>query len=172
VSTICSHRGAQLTNGWIDDVDGSSCVRCPYHSWAFDGSGTLKAVPSEKEGNFPRRRLQESFDLQAAGGQIWMYWGNPRMPQSVRAPVPGTTDLDQVCSRGGMRVWCRSMNAHLELLSGSTSTFVIVATTTLAVNGQRRVYVDRDTVSISRMPASTCLRAVCQTPVPLSDLCT
>ena len=90
VSTTCAHRGAQLTNGWIDEVNGTSCVRCPYHSWAFSGDGTLKHVPSEPDGRFPKRPLQEPFDLREKDGHIWMYWGNPRIPSSVRAPVPGS----------------------------------------------------------------------------------
>jgi phenylpropionate dioxygenase-like ring-hydroxylating dioxygenase large terminal subunit len=91
VSTICSHRGAPLTNGWVDQVNGESCVRCPYHSWAFGGDGILRHVPSEAGGAFPRRALQESFDLRAQDGYLWMYWGSPKMPSAVRTPIPGST---------------------------------------------------------------------------------
>jgi phenylpropionate dioxygenase-like ring-hydroxylating dioxygenase large terminal subunit len=91
LSSICSHRGAPLVNGWVDHVNGESCVRCPYHSWAFSGDGILRHVPSEQDGAFPRRALQESFDVRAKSGYLWVYWGNPKMPSAVRAPIPGST---------------------------------------------------------------------------------
>ena len=98
VSTICAHRGAPLSSGWLDTVAGQTCVRCPYHSWAFTGQGKLAHVPSEPDGRFPKRALQEPFELVAAGNLVWLWWGNPRMPASARPPVPSAAaDTDTVC---------------------------------------------------------------------------
>lgn len=60
ISGTCAHRGAQLARGWVDEVGGESCVRCPYHAWAIGGDGRLKHVPTEPEGRHPQRALQTS----------------------------------------------------------------------------------------------------------------
>ena len=42
----CPHQGAHLAvGGQVEDVDGESCLRCPFHGWAFDGSGQCTEVP-------------------------------------------------------------------------------------------------------------------------------
>lgn len=51
----CPHRAAPLSEGWVEPVDGVSCIRCPYHAWAFTGKGTIAHVPSETDARFPRR---------------------------------------------------------------------------------------------------------------------
>jgi nitrite reductase/ring-hydroxylating ferredoxin subunit len=38
-------RGAPLSEGWVNTKGGHSCVVCPYHGWAFDGTGSLQDVP-------------------------------------------------------------------------------------------------------------------------------
>jgi phenylpropionate dioxygenase-like ring-hydroxylating dioxygenase large terminal subunit len=34
--------------GWVDEVDGKSCVVCPYHGWAFDDEGYVRDVPASE----------------------------------------------------------------------------------------------------------------------------
>ena len=34
--------------GWVDEVDGKSCVVCPYHGWAFDAEGYVRDVPASE----------------------------------------------------------------------------------------------------------------------------
>jgi 5,5'-dehydrodivanillate O-demethylase oxygenase subunit len=32
----CAHRGTQLSTGWVE----GECIRCFYHGWKYDGSGS------------------------------------------------------------------------------------------------------------------------------------
>lgn len=100
ISNICTHRGAQLSKGWIDKVDGKECVRCPYHAWAFAGDGSVKHIPVQPDGRYPKRPLQESFDVHTHNGNLWMFWGSSRMPAEERGPIPGkvTTELQDAHS--------------------------------------------------------------------------
>ena len=43
---VCAHRGFELC--WADEGNATS-FKCPYHGWAFDGSGNLLGAPLEKE---------------------------------------------------------------------------------------------------------------------------
>jgi phenylpropionate dioxygenase-like ring-hydroxylating dioxygenase large terminal subunit len=43
---VCAHRGAQLC--WAEEGNSKS-FKCPYHGWAFDGTGNLLGAPLEKE---------------------------------------------------------------------------------------------------------------------------
>ena len=42
----CPHREAPLSQGMV----AGGCLVCPYHAWAFDGSGTCVEVPSSGSG--------------------------------------------------------------------------------------------------------------------------
>jgi phenylpropionate dioxygenase-like ring-hydroxylating dioxygenase large terminal subunit len=52
---VCAHRGFELC--WADEGNAAS-FKCPYHGWAFDGSGNLLGAPLEKEmyGNWDKSR--------------------------------------------------------------------------------------------------------------------
>ena len=39
---VCSHRGMELVGA---PQSGQSLIRCPYHAWAYDLGGALKATP-------------------------------------------------------------------------------------------------------------------------------
>lgn len=39
---VCPHRGAPLSEGWVEKKNGHSCVVCPYHGWAFNEKGRLQ----------------------------------------------------------------------------------------------------------------------------------
>src|SRR5882757_10967550 len=43
---VCAHRGFEVC--WADEGNATS-FKCPYHGWAFDGSGNLLGAPLEKE---------------------------------------------------------------------------------------------------------------------------
>jgi phenylpropionate dioxygenase-like ring-hydroxylating dioxygenase large terminal subunit len=43
---VCAHRGFELC--WAEEGNSKS-FKCPYHGWAFDGSGNLLGAPLEKE---------------------------------------------------------------------------------------------------------------------------
>lgn len=68
VEDVCPHRGAPLSLGWSGESNGKSCVMCPYHGWAIDGSGRLQDIPSNNDGEgFPKRQLVKSFDVVEEG---------------------------------------------------------------------------------------------------------
>lgn len=37
----CPHRGTDLSSGWVEDCG----IRCCYHGWLFDESGTCREQP-------------------------------------------------------------------------------------------------------------------------------
>jgi len=43
---VCAHRGFEVC--WADEGNAGS-FKCPYHGWAYDGSGNLLGAPLEKE---------------------------------------------------------------------------------------------------------------------------
>jgi len=50
----CPHRGVRLSLGAVEH----GCIRCPYHGWAFDGSGTCRSIPQLGHGRtLPGARL-------------------------------------------------------------------------------------------------------------------
>lgn len=51
--------------GWVDIVDGHSCVVCPYHGWAFDTEGYVRDVPASENRVYLLPVLQVD-DLRAA----------------------------------------------------------------------------------------------------------
>lgn len=45
IDNACPHRGAPLSEGWVETKESHSCVVCPYHGWALDGKGAVHDVP-------------------------------------------------------------------------------------------------------------------------------
>src|SRR6476659_8207246 len=41
VNKTCPHLGAHLGGGRVD----GECLRCPFHAWAFDTTGTCASIP-------------------------------------------------------------------------------------------------------------------------------
>lgn len=89
LSSTCTHRGAQLSKGWVETVNGESCVRCPYHAWAYSGDGKVQDIPVQADGRFPKRALQQSYQLKIQGNLLWMLWGPAQMRSDEQPPVPG-----------------------------------------------------------------------------------
>ena len=71
MNDVCPHRGAPLSQGWVNKQD---CVVCPYHGWAFDSEGVLKEVPAaEKAEGWPRKQLVDSYAVEEKVGIIYFY---------------------------------------------------------------------------------------------------
>lgn len=52
LDAYCPHLGAHLADGEIDHEDGKSCIKCPFHGWAFRADdGTCVNVPYAKDGS-------------------------------------------------------------------------------------------------------------------------
>lgn len=72
-TNICSHRGSKIFN----KSSGNSTFVCPYHSWAYDSSGTPKFIPYEKEAfNFKKKQKNklklEEWILEKCGEFIFL----------------------------------------------------------------------------------------------------
>ena len=65
LNDVCPHRGAPLSQGWVQEVQGHDCVVCPYHGWAFDKEGVLRDVPAaDKAEAWPRKKLVDSYAVE------------------------------------------------------------------------------------------------------------
>ncbi|KAG2424757.1 hypothetical protein HYH02_015139 [Chlamydomonas schloesseri] len=121
LDNVCPHRGAPLSGGWTktkkDSVhasssgscsssgskakggkakgEGTSCVVCPYHGWAFNGDGQLEEVPSQApEVAFPRRPLVNAYPVEERGGFVWLFFGAQGLPADERPPIPLVPELE------------------------------------------------------------------------------
>src|SRR6202163_3650184 len=77
----CPHRGASLFFGRNEEAG----VRCVYHGWKFDVSGTCLDMPNEPaESDFRTRVKAIAYPCQERGGIVWSYLG----PRSTPPPLP------------------------------------------------------------------------------------
>ena len=66
---VCVHRGSPLSAGFVD----GNCLRCPYHNWAFDNTGRISDVPTEKEKRWPKRPVQRTYRVEYEHGKVVVY---------------------------------------------------------------------------------------------------
>jgi len=71
LDAYCPHLGAHLGHG--GKVEGET-VRCPFHSWAFDGEGTCVDIPYAKK--IPPKATLRSWPVHEESGLI-MVWQHP-----------------------------------------------------------------------------------------------
>lgn len=93
----CTHRGASLAYGFVEDRG----LRCAYHGWKFDPSGTCLEQPFEPEGsNYKERVQQRAYRVEALSGILFAYMGPPeRKPLLPRWDVLVRTDGKRVLQR-------------------------------------------------------------------------
>jgi phthalate 4,5-dioxygenase len=82
VAENCPHRGASLFFGRNEEVG----LRCVYHGWKFDTSGTCVDMPNEPpESNFKPKVRVTAYRTAEWGGLIWVYMGpgelEPELPR-------------------------------------------------------------------------------------------
>jgi len=71
VDAYCPHLGAHLGVGGA--VEGS-CLRCPFHGWAFDGdSGACTEIPYSKSERIPAKARVRPYPTIERGGAIWAW---------------------------------------------------------------------------------------------------
>lgn len=83
---LCRHLGAALSLGEVVDVAGSSCLRCPYHGWSYDGSGRCVDIPARRGASIPREARVSSYRVREAYGLVWVClqepaWEIPAFPE-------------------------------------------------------------------------------------------
>jgi 5,5'-dehydrodivanillate O-demethylase len=74
VGEHCSHRGASLYYGFIED-DG---IRCPYHGWKYDACGNCLEQPFENpEAGFKEKISHLAYPVEQLAGLLFAYMGPP-----------------------------------------------------------------------------------------------
>ena len=71
----CPHRGTSLAYGCLDD-DG---IRCPYHGWKFNATGTCLEMPAEPlKSKLLQTVRARAYPVEELGGLVFLYLGpNP-----------------------------------------------------------------------------------------------
>jgi vanillate O-demethylase monooxygenase subunit len=64
---LCVHRGAALSLGWLDE----DRLRCAYHGWCYDESGTCVEIPSSPGQRIPDRARLRPYRVGESGGLVW-----------------------------------------------------------------------------------------------------
>ena len=74
VGEHCSHRGASLYYGFIED-DG---IRCPYHGWKYDACGKCLEQPFENPATGFKDKIQHpAYPVEKLAGLLFAYMGPP-----------------------------------------------------------------------------------------------
>jgi phenylpropionate dioxygenase-like ring-hydroxylating dioxygenase large terminal subunit len=68
---FCPHMGASLALGKV--VDG--LLRCPFHHWGFDASGTCTVIPGVDR--IPSTARSTPYPTIERYGHIWVWYGSP-----------------------------------------------------------------------------------------------
>lgn len=74
IADRCCHRGASLSCGKIDN---NGNLACPFHGFAYDGSGSVKLIPANgKNAKVPESIKVKSYRSFEKYGLIWIWWGD------------------------------------------------------------------------------------------------
>jgi len=68
---LCMHRGASLALGRVEEGG----IRCLYHGWKFDVSGTVMETPNHDDPKYRSRMRAPAFPVREEGGIVWAYIG-------------------------------------------------------------------------------------------------
>ena len=81
---FCPHRKASLAFGRNEECG----LRCLYHGWKFDVTGTVVEMASEpKESGFADRLKHKAYPTAEAGGFVWTYMGPPEHMPAFEPPA-------------------------------------------------------------------------------------
>jgi 5,5'-dehydrodivanillate O-demethylase oxygenase subunit len=77
VAEQCAHRRASLFYGFVEE-DG---IRCAYHGWKYDASGSCIEQPFEPKGTPLRQEAcQVAYPVERFAGMLWTYMGPKPVP--------------------------------------------------------------------------------------------
>jgi phthalate 4,5-dioxygenase oxygenase subunit len=81
VDAFCPHRRAPMFFGRNEEGG----LRCVYHGWKFDGTGTCTDMPSEPADSLFKTKVTiTAYPIWEGGGMIWAYLG----PAELQPPPP------------------------------------------------------------------------------------
>lgn len=77
LAEACPHRGASMYFGRNEEAG----IRCPYHGWKFDVSGTCVDMPTEPEGStFINKVRARAYPCRDVNKMVWIYMGARETP--------------------------------------------------------------------------------------------
>jgi 5,5'-dehydrodivanillate O-demethylase len=77
IDESCPHRRTSLRYGCVDHEG----IRCPYHGWKFDASGSCLEMPAEPDGSPLLNRVRaKTYPVEELGGLVFAYLGPPPAP--------------------------------------------------------------------------------------------
>ena len=109
----CPHRGASLFLG-RNEQDG---IRCIYHGWKFDVSGTCLEMPSTPPPGFKEKVKSKAYRTIERAGVVWVYMG----AEKEAPPLPGFEILDLPDDEISVSFIQRDCN-YLQALEGEIDT--------------------------------------------------
>jgi phenylpropionate dioxygenase-like ring-hydroxylating dioxygenase large terminal subunit len=83
----CPHRLASLSEGRINE---SGQLECPYHGWAFNGSGECEYIPQQlpnQKAETSSRACVRDFPTKVSQGLLFIYPGNPDNAEHTKVPI-------------------------------------------------------------------------------------
>jgi phenylpropionate dioxygenase-like ring-hydroxylating dioxygenase large terminal subunit len=83
----CPHRLAPLSEGRINE---QGWLECPYHGWAFSGTGQCEHIPHQTEhsnATFSKRACATAFPTAVRQGLLFVYPGKPENAPKTKVPV-------------------------------------------------------------------------------------
>ena len=81
IEESCPHRRASFFHG-IPTQDG---IRCMYHGWEFDCTGTCVDMPFEKgRHGLAGKKIADAYPVEELGGMLFTYMGPAPAPQLPR----------------------------------------------------------------------------------------
>jgi 3-ketosteroid 9alpha-monooxygenase subunit A len=79
---FCPHLGAHLGFGGVVE---NGRIRCPFHAWEFDGSGTCRHIPySEK---IPKKAVLKPWEVREHAGMILVWHDQTGAPPAWEPPA-------------------------------------------------------------------------------------
>ena len=83
----CPHRLAPLSEGRVNE---EGLLECPYHGWAFSGSGSCERIPQASEdvqAQLSNRSCAVVLPTSAKQGLLFVYPGKAENAQKVQVPI-------------------------------------------------------------------------------------
>lgn len=81
VDKVCPHLGAHVGGGRVD----GECLRCPFHAWGFDASGTCVDVPYAPK--IPPKAALRTWPLRELNGAVFVHFDPMDVPPTWEIPA-------------------------------------------------------------------------------------
>src|SRR5665213_1431002 len=103
VDAFCPHRRAPMFFGRNEECG----LRCVYHGWKFDASGTCVDMPSERPDSLFKTKVgTKAYPVRDAHGVLWAYLG----PRDAAGELPHLVWMDQPREYRFMGRWLQRSN--------------------------------------------------------------